>query len=160
MTGAPTASATTARASRVEPDHRPGAARDCTSAPGACRTSVSWQRPSDRVLARESGQASVELVAVIPLVVTVGFVVFSFMAAAAAEELAAQAAKAGAIALLQDRDPTEAARAALPGGSRRAALVSVDGRRVTVRIRPRGPIGPINDRLTARAAANAGPEPE
>jgi hypothetical protein len=93
-------------------------------------------------------------------VVTVGFVVFSFLAAAAAEELAAQAAKAGAIALLQERDPTAAARAALPGGSRGSARIAVDGRRVTVQVRPRGPIGAINARLTARAAANAGPEPE
>jgi hypothetical protein len=150
---------THAAARGVGPNRRPSSARDCTSTPRTGQTTVSSRRPGDRLLARESGQASVELVAVIPLVVTVGFVVFSFMAAAAAEELAAQAAKAGAVALLQDRDPTEAARAALPGGSRRSARVAVDGRRVTVRVRPRGPIGPINDRLTARAAADAGPEP-
>jgi hypothetical protein len=140
--------------------HRSAAERDCASARVGGRTSGSWHRPGDGLLAGESGQASVELVAVIPLVVTVGFVVFSFMAAAAAGELAAQAAKAGAIALLQERDPTEAARAALPGGSRRFAEIEVDGRRVTVQVRPRGPIGPINARLTVRAAANAGPEPE
>jgi hypothetical protein len=150
----------TGRATGVPGAHRPAAERDCTSARSTGRTSGSWQRPSHRGLAGDSGQASVELVAVIPLVVTVGFVVFSFMAAAAAEELAAQAAKAGAIALLQDRDPTEAARAALPGGSRRSAQIKVDGRRITVHVRPRGPIGPINNRLTARAAANAGPEPQ
>lgn len=105
-----------------------------------------------------AGQATVELVGLLPLLVAAGFGVFSVLAAAKAEELASNAAEAGAVAVLQDHDPEEAARAALPGWSRRQATIRVAGRRVTVRVRPRGPFGPVNERLTASVTADAGPE--
>jgi Flp pilus assembly protein TadG len=118
---------------------------------GSCPTlPASWRA--------SAGQATVELVGLLPLLVAVGFGVFSALAAAKAEELASSAAEAGAIALLQEHDAEEAARSALPGWSRREAHIRVDGRRVTVRVQPRGPVGAINDRLTASVTADAGPE--
>ena len=99
-----------------------------------------------RRLARTTGQASVELVAFLPLMVGLGFALFSVISAAAARELAAQAAEAGAIALLQDRDPRAAARAALPD-DRSGATIEVERRRVAVTVRPRGPIGRLNEAL-------------
>ena len=106
----------------------------------------------------DRGQASVELVALLPLVVVIGFAVFTVLSAATAQELAAQAAQAGAVALLQDRDPESAAREALPDRVRRAARIAVTGRRVTVEVEPRGPVDALNTRLLARSAADAGPE--
>lgn len=105
-----------------------------------------------------SGQASVELVGLLPLLVGAGFGVSQVLAAGAAHEVADGAAEAGAVALLQARDPREAARAALPGWWRERATVSVDGRRVRVRVRPRGPIAALTRSLTVEAAADAGPE--
>jgi hypothetical protein len=118
-----------------------------------------WLRGRTVPRAGERGQASVELVAVIPLVVSVGFAVFSLLAAAAAGELAAQAAEAGAVAMLQDRNPEAAAREALPDGARKAARIAVKGRRITVEVPPRGPVPAINAQLVAHAAADAGPVP-
>jgi hypothetical protein len=121
----------------------------------ATRSGRASRRASRRGCA---GQATVELVGLLPLLVAAGFGVFSALASAKAEELASSAAEAGAVALLQEHDPEEAARAALPGWSRRQARIRVDGRRVTVHVRPRGPVDAINERLTASVTADAGPE--
>jgi len=114
---------------------------------------------SRSVLRSSAGQATVELVGLLPLLAAAGFGVFSALAAAKAEELASSAAEAGAVALLQENDPEKAARSALPGWSREQARIRVDGRRVIVHVRPRGPVGAINERLTASVTADAGPEP-
>jgi hypothetical protein len=82
------------------------------------------------------GQASIELLGALPLVL---------------------AAEAGAVAILQDRDPRAAAEAALPPSVRGRARVSVAGTHVRVRVRPRLPIPGIADRLAATADAEAGP---
>src|SRR3954464_9656634 len=67
---------------------------------------------------REGGQASVELVALLPLATLVALAIGQLLAAGSARELAGNAAEAGAAALLQGSDPTAAARAPLPGGAR------------------------------------------
>lgn len=105
-----------------------------------------------------SGQASVELVALLPLVATIGFGGFQVLAAGAAEEVAGSAAEAGAVALLQDGDASAAARRALPHWARSRSTVRVGGRRITVRVEPRG-LGALTSRLVATATADAGPEP-
>jgi hypothetical protein len=105
----------------------------------------------------ESGQASVELVALLPLLVALGFGLLQLLAAGAAQEAADGAAEAGAVALLQDADPRAAARDALPGWSRRRARIVVEGRRVRVHVRPRGPVPALARRLEAAAVAHAGP---
>ncbi|MDQ8044762.1 MAG: hypothetical protein AAGC46_07700 [Solirubrobacteraceae bacterium] len=85
----------------------------------------------------EAGQATVELIALLPLLAAIALVVLALAAGHAAREAADQAAVAGAIARLQGADPVKAARAASPGWSRTA--VRVGGDRVTVEIRPRVP---------------------
>lgn len=105
----------------------------------------------------QSGQASVEIVAVLPLALLVAVVVAQVLAVGAARELAGGAATAGAAALLQDRDPQEEARAALPGWSRDRMTVAVRGHRVTVRVRPVAVAGPLARAFTAVASAEAGP---
>jgi len=108
---------------------------------------------------RDAGQASVELVAVLPLLATVALGVFQLLAAGAAVEVADGAAEAGAVALLQDRDPRTAALESLPGWSRDRSAITVRGRRVRVEVRPRGPVAALTRRLIAVATADAGPEP-
>jgi hypothetical protein len=100
------------------------------------------------------GQSSVELVGLVPLLLAVGLGVYSFLSAGAAEQAAGGAAEAGAVALLQGRDARVAARRALTDWPRRRTSISVRGRRVTVRVTPRGPLG---ERLRQMATADAGP---
>jgi hypothetical protein len=105
---------------------------------------------------RSEGQASVELVAFLPLVLLLALAIMSLLAAHAAGEEAGQAAEAGALALLQGRDPDAAAHAALP--QHVSARVEVEGRRVHVSVRPHLPLPGLADLLTATATADAGPE--
>src|SRR3954466_7554078 len=86
---------------------------------------------------REGGQASVELVALLPVAALVALAIGQLLAAGSARELAGNAAEAGAAALLQGSDPTAAARAALPGWSRERTTVHVAGRGVEGHARPR-----------------------
>ncbi len=104
-----------------------------------------------------SGQASVELVAVAPLLIAAVLAVAQLLAAGAARELADHAAEAGAVALLQRTDPAQAARDAVPGWSRGRVDVRVQGRRVRVRLRPRAFLPKLAELLEATGEAHAGP---
>jgi hypothetical protein len=103
----------------------------------------------------ERGQAAVELLVVLPLVLAGALAGGAIIAARAAQERADDAARAGAMALLQGDDPVAAARELLTARDR----VSVRGRRVTVAIRPRLPLHLALPQLDAHATADAGPEP-
>jgi hypothetical protein len=105
----------------------------------------------------DAGQASVELVGALPLVIVVALAAFAVISAHAAGEQAGEAAEAGAIAILQDRDPRAAARAALPAAVRQRTAIVIAGTRVHVRVRPRVPLPGLGDRLAASADADAGP---
>lgn len=107
--------------------------------------------------ARSGGQATVEVVALLPLVVLVALAIGQLLAAGAAREAAGNAAEAGAVAILQGGDPAAAARAALPGWSRDRTVLRVRGRRVEVRVRPRTVVPVLASRLEAEAVADAGP---
>jgi hypothetical protein len=104
------------------------------------------------------GQATVEVVAMLPLLAAAGVCVLQLLAAGAAAEYAGHAAEAGAIALGDGRDAREAARQALPGWSRRRLSVDVDGRRVRVRLRPPAIVSGVGDLLAAESEADAGPD--
>ena len=108
-------------------------------------------------LSSASGQASVELVALLPLAALIALAIGQLLAAGSARELAGGAAEAGAAALLQGTDPAAAARDALPGWSRERTTVHVAGRRIEVRVRPRTVIPVLAQRLEASATADAGP---
>jgi hypothetical protein len=101
-----------------------------------------------------SGQSTVEVVALLPLLLAVGLAVFTVLNAGRAQEAAGSAAEAGAAALLQGREPRPAVQQALGGWPRQRAEVRLDGRRVTVRVTPAGPFGA---HLRASATADAGP---
>ncbi|HEX7291433.1 MAG TPA: hypothetical protein VF250_09935 [Conexibacter sp.] len=103
-----------------------------------------------------AGQAAVELVALLPLVVAVALAVLQALAAGLAVELAGHAAQTGAVALAQGRDGEAAARAALPGWARSRLHVEVDGPRVRVRVTPPSLLPGAGARLAATATADTG----
>ena len=103
------------------------------------------------------GQASVELVALLPLALLVALAAGQVLAAGAARDLAGNAAEAGAMAIVQGGDPRAAARDAVPDWSARRVAVRVHGRRVEVRVRPRALLPGLAGPLTAGASADAGP---
>ena len=104
----------------------------------------------------QRGQATVELVAMLPLMVAVAWAAAQVLAAGAAREFAGHAAEAGAIALLQGADPVAAARSAVPGWSRSRLEVEVRGEAVHVSVRPVPLVPPLADRLTATSVARTG----
>lgn len=73
------------------------------------------------------GQASVELVAVLPLAVLLALAVWQGVLAAQAAWSAAAAARAGARAQAVGADALRAARRAVPSGLRRGVRVRPDG---------------------------------
>jgi hypothetical protein len=81
-----------------------------------------------------AGQASVELVALVPLLLAVGLAAAQLLAVGYSSVLAGNAAEAGALALADGGEARAAAKDALPGWSR--ARVSVRGGEVKVELRP------------------------
>lgn len=105
----------------------------------------------------EHGQATVELLGLIPVAIAVGIAIFCVLAAGRTRELAGHAAGTGAVALLQDGDPEGAARRSV-GRSVRSVEVLVRDRVVTVRVRPRLPVRTLEAMFAATRSADAGPE--
>jgi hypothetical protein len=108
----------------------------------------------------ERGQASVELLAALPLLIALGLAGVQLLAVGYASVLAGNAAEAGALALAGASDAGDAragVRAALPGWSHARARVSVENGRVTVRLRPPALLSALGERLevTADAAVEA-----
>jgi hypothetical protein len=112
-----------------------------------------------RLGAEADGQASVELVAVLPVATAVALAAAQVLAAGWSAELAGHAAEAGAIALGREEDPRAAARDALPGWSRDRVGVRISGRSVRVRLPPPTFVPGLAGALTATAHADAGPRP-
>jgi hypothetical protein len=106
----------------------------------------------------EGGQATVELVGLLPLAVLVALAIGQLLAAGAARELAGHAAEAGAVALLQGGDPKAAARDAVPGWADDHLTIAVRERTVRVRLQPVSVVPGVADRLTATVVADAGPK--
>ena len=104
-------------------------------------------------MAAEHGQATVELVAALPALLLAAFVALQLLAAGFALTLADGAAEAGAMALASGRSAEPAARQALPGWARSDATVQVRGGRVSVDVRPPGPLALLSDRLSIHSSA-------
>lgn len=123
--------------------------------------STSPPRPSTAAIATrrrrrgETGQASVELVAALPLIVVVVLAAAQALAAGVARELADHAAEAGAVAMFQSADPAKAARAALPGWARDRVRVQVRDGAVAVRLAPPAALPGVAHLLEASATARA-----
>lgn len=107
---------------------------------------------------REAGQSTVELAAALPALLLAGLVALQLLATGYALTLADGAAEAGALALASGRPAVGAARDALPGWAEDDAEVSVEGGRVTVRLRPPSPLPTLAERLAVSSSAAARPK--
>lgn len=101
----------------------------------------------------EQGQATVELVALLPLLVVVGMVCWQAVVAGQAVWLSASAARSAARAHAVGGDATAAARRVLPGGLRRTVRVRAeDGGVVRVAVGVPSVVGGLRlGSVTARA---------
>ena len=104
---------------------------------------------------RDDGQATVELVAAIPLLLLAGCVTLQLLLSGYALTLADGAAEAGALALATGLPAQDAAREALPAWLRDGAEVSVRGGEVTVRLHPPSPLPAVADHLAVSSSAFA-----
>ena len=110
-------------------------------------------------MADSEGQATVELVAALPMLLLAGAVALQLLLAGYALTLADGAAEAGALALASGGSAREAARAALPGWARRGLAVEVEGGRVNVRLLPLSPLTAVAEHLAVTSSASARPAP-
>jgi hypothetical protein len=99
------------------------------------------------------GQATVEALALAPVIVAIGLAILQLLAVGYASVLAGNAAEAGALALAGGADARDGARQALPGWSRARARVEVDGGRVKVHLRPPSPLKALAEGLEVSATA-------
>jgi pilus assembly protein CpaE len=104
-------------------------------------------------MAAERGQASVELLGSLPVLVLVGAVLLQLLAIGYSATLAGSAAEAAALAVAGGADATEAARSAVPGWSRAGLRVDSGHGRVEVRLRPPSPLALVRDQLELHASA-------
>jgi hypothetical protein len=102
----------------------------------------------------QRGQASVELVAAVPLVLLVGLVAWQLVLAGHALSLCANAARVAARAEAVGRDPRAAARSALPRGLERGLEVA-RRKEGGVRVSVRAPLLLAATGLAARIGASA-----
>ena len=107
---------------------------------------------------KAAGQASVEFLAALPLLLVLAAFATQALAVGYAGVLAGNAAEAAALAMAGGGDPRAAARAALPGWSRAHAHVTVDGGEIHLRLRPPALLHALGRRLEvhAEAAVEAG----
>jgi hypothetical protein len=101
----------------------------------------------------ERGQASIEVLAGIPVLLLAGLIALQLLAAGYSLTLADGAAEAGAMAMAAGRPAAPAVREALPGWARRRVGVEIDGGRLTVRLRPPSPLRAIARRLEVTSSA-------
>ena len=101
----------------------------------------------------ERGQASVELIASVPLLAGVALLCLPLLAAGYAVSLADGAVEAGATAVAAGLPAEPAARAALPGWADDRVDVERLGGRVTVRLRPPSPLAAIERALEVSSTA-------
>ena len=122
------------------------------SAGWSVATGIAWSR-----VASNDGQATVELLTVVPVLLAVTLAAAQLLAAGLCRELAGQAAGAGAEALLQGREPLAAARESLPGWSHSELRVTRRGRAIRVQISPPSLIPGLARLLSVEGRADAGP---
>ncbi len=108
-------------------------------------------------MSREDGQATVELLAAIPLLLVAGAIALQLLLAGYALTLADGAAEAGALALAAGRPARQAAEDSLPDWAAERSDVAVDGGEVTVRLTPPSLLRAVADRLSVSSSSYARP---
>lgn len=100
-----------------------------------------------------TGQASVELLAGLPVLVLSALVALQLLVTGYALTLADGAAESGAVALASQMPATAAVRRALPGWAEERVSVHIAGGRVSVAVRPPSPLPAIAELLTVESSA-------
>jgi hypothetical protein len=108
-------------------------------------------------MADEQGQATVELLAAIPLLLIAGAIALQLLLTGYALTLADGAAEAGALALAAGRPAKSAARESLPSWAQGRAEIAVDGGEVTVRLVPPSLLTAVAGHLTVTSNSYARP---
>jgi len=106
---------------------------------------------------RQRGQASIEAIGAIPLVMLAGAIALQLLLAGYALTLADGAAEAGALALSAGRPARAAIEDSLPAWAARRADVAVHGGEVTVRLRPPSLLPFVGDGLAVASSGYARP---
>jgi hypothetical protein len=109
------------------------------------------------VVSANSGQASVEAVCGIAVLMLAGLLCFQLLATGYTVTLAGGAAEAGAVALVRGSPVEPAVRGALPGWARSRVTVLRLGETVRVELRPPSPFESLADRLEVSSTATARP---
>ncbi len=108
-------------------------------------------------MAEERGQATVELLAAIPLLLIAGAIALQLLLVGYALTLADGAAEAGALALAAGRPAKNAAEASLPAWAGDRAEIAVRGGEVTVRLAPPSLLMSVADHLVVSSNSYARP---
>jgi hypothetical protein len=101
----------------------------------------------------QRGQATVELIGAVPMLLLAGLAVLQLMLAGYTATLADGAVEAGAIAAAGGEDVDPAVRAALPGWERDQVEVTRAEGRVSVTLRPPSPFGFLSRALEVSESA-------
>jgi hypothetical protein len=104
---------------------------------------------------REQGQATVELLAAIPLLLIAAAIALQLLLAGYALSLADGAAEAGALALAAGRPAKSAAEGSLPEWASERAEIAVKGGGVTVRLAPPALLAAVGDRFAVTSSSYA-----
>jgi hypothetical protein len=108
-------------------------------------------------MARERGQATVELLAAIPLLLLAGAIALQLLFVGYALTMADGAAEAGALALAAGRPAKSAAEGSLQAWAGNKAEIAVHGGEVTVRLSPPSLLAAVGDRLAVTSSSYARP---
>ena len=101
----------------------------------------------------ERGQASVELLAALPLLIALGLAAMQLLAVGYAKVQAGSAAEAAALALVAGGDPEAAAKESLPGWARARADIETSEDEVEISLQPPSLLHTLRERLEVRATA-------
>ena len=104
-------------------------------------------------MSRCRGQATVEMLGAVPVVLLLGLVVLQLLAVGYASVLAGNAAEAAALAVAGGGQAVDAARDAVPGWSRTRMKLKVEGGRVEVTMRPPAALDSLAHKLEVHADA-------
>jgi hypothetical protein len=110
----------------------------------------------------EAGQAQLELIAGIPILLAAGLIALQLLAVGLSQSLADGAAEAGALALVAGHEAEPAVRAALPGWAGDRVRTAASRGSVSVVLRPPSPIPglsrhlEVSSRAWVRAPAGSG----
>lgn len=110
-----------------------------------------------RTICEQRGQAQLELIAGIPVLIAAGLVAMQLLAVGYSQALADGAAEAGAIAVTDGREPVGAAVAALPGWAGGRVEVSAERGRIFVSLRPPSLLPGLGPHLAVESRASGRP---